>query len=59
MRLKCTTKKKDLNREEYITELLEDTVTEGYIIKIYASRETFGFAMAVIISTRSPTAVNT
>ena len=34
-------KNKDLKREEYITGLLEVTVTEGYLTERYASIEPF------------------
>ena len=44
--------------DEYITGLLYVNVTEGYLMERYASREPFGFVMAVLGSTRRHTTVN-
>ena len=41
-----------------ITRLLEVTVMGGYLLERCASREPFGFEMAVLGSTRRPTTVN-
>ena len=49
-------KKKYLKKEEDITGLLKVTVTEGCIMEVDSSRETFGFQW---ISTRRPATVNT
>ena len=51
-------KNKELKREEDITELVEVTSTKFYLIEGDASRESFGFSMTVISSTRRPTTVN-
>ena len=51
-------KKKQIKREEYITGLLEVTVTEGFLMEGYSGRETFVFEMVVLSSTRSPTTVH-
>ena len=48
---------KKLNREGYITGLIEVTVQGSCIMEIYASREAFGFARDVIGSTRRCTIV--
>ena len=45
--------------EKDITGLLEVTVTGVYLMEGYGSRETFYFAMDVLISARRPTTVNT
>ena len=59
MRLKCTSGKKELKREEYVTGLLEVTVTEGYLMEVDASREPCDFAMFVTSSRISSTSGNT
>ena len=45
--------------EKDITGLLEVTVAGGYLMEGYGSRETFDFAMDLLISARRPTTVNT
>ena len=50
--------KKKLNREGYITVLLEVTVQGIFIMEIDASREAFGFSRDVIGSTRRCTIVD-
>ena len=52
-------KKKELNREGYITGLLEVTLKEGYLMKGYPTRKTFSFSMDVLISKIRPTNLNT
>ena len=52
-------KKKELNKEEYITELVEVTAMEFYLDEGDASREPFGFKITLPGSTRSPSIVNT
>ena len=58
MDLSILLKEKKLEREGDITGLLEITVQGGCIMERDAPREPFGFAMAVIGSTRRPTIVN-
>ena len=58
MDLSIFTKGKNLEREGYITGLLEVTVQGGCIMEKYASIEAFGFARDVIGSTRRRTIVN-
>ena len=41
-----------------ITGLIEVTVKGGFLMERYASRESFGFEMDVLGSTRRPTTVN-
>ena len=50
-------KNKELRREGGIPGLLEVTVTVGYPMEGDASRKPFGFAVAVLGSTRRPTNV--
>ena len=50
-------KNKELKREEDITGLLEVIAMEGCLMEGDDSRELFGFAMAVLSSTRRPTTV--
>ena len=50
-------KRNKLEREGYITVLLEVTLIGVLLMEIYASRETCGFEMAVLGSTRRPTTV--
>ena len=50
-------KDKKLEREEYITSLIEVTVQGGWLTDIYASIEAFGFVMDVLGSTIRPTIV--
>ena len=51
-------KKNNLNREGYATGLVEVTVQGSFLMEIYASREAFGFARGVIVSTRGCEIVN-
>ena len=51
-------KYKKLEREGYITGLIEVTVQVGFLMEIYSSREPFGFEMDVLCSKRIPTNVN-
>ena len=58
MDLSIFPKKKKLKREGYITGLLEVNVQVSCLIEIDASREAFGFARYVIVSTRRFTIVD-
>ena len=51
-------KNKKLNREGDITGLLEVTVQEIFLMEINASRDAFGFARDVIVSTKMCTIVD-
>ena len=50
-------KKKELNKEEYITVLVEVTAMEGCIMKGDTSREPFSLPMAILGSKIRPTNV--
>ena len=52
-------KNKELKREEYITGLLDFTVTGVYLMEGDASRKLFDFEMSVPTSTIRPTTINT
>ena len=47
-------KNNELRREEGITGMLEFTLTKIYLMEVYASIQPFGFAIAVLVSTRIP-----
>ena len=50
-------KKKELNRDEGITGLLEVIILEAYLMEVDTSRKPFGFEIYVLGSTIIPTAV--
>ena len=54
---KCTSEKKEPKRDKYVTGMLVATLTGGYLMAVYASREPFYFGNAVPSSTRRPTTV--
>ena len=58
MDLRILPKDKNLEREGYITGLLEVTVQGGCLMERDVSREAFVFARDVLVSTRRPTIFN-
>ena len=59
MDLSILPKEKDLDREGGTTGLLEVNIMASYTMEIYASREPFVLAMAVLLgSIRGPTTAN-